>query len=167
MSETCRDDLIRLAEELNPGSVLAIGPAMEGLLANFGAAHPACRIDCLGPNDVLDSLRGRGVYDLVLLAGVLECMGKARAQTLLGCIRDQHARELAVLVPIGSDWPEHQSHWQRNELLGFGMSLQAVCEENGRPIHLYRFSLRNYKATPEWLNAKYWAHPELFGKYRW
>ena len=167
MSETCRDDLIRLAEGLNPQSVLAIGPAMKGLLSDFGAGHPDCRIECLGAADVLDGLRGRGVYDLVLLAGILEFMDKGRGETLLGCIRDQHARELAVVVPIGSEWPDHESRWERNDLLAFGMSLQARYEEQGRPVHLYRFSLRNYKATPEWLNPKYWAHPELFGKYRW
>jgi hypothetical protein len=27
--------------------------------------------------------------------------------------------------------------------------------------------LREYKQVPDWLNAKFWANPQLFGKYWW
>lgn len=167
MAASYSDELTNLAQRLNPQSLLAIGPGMKARFRDFAAGHPDCRLDFLGAADVLNGLQGRGIYDLVVLSGVIESMDKARAGTLLGCLRDQHARELALVVPIGSDWPEQESHWERNDLLAFGMSLQGSYEEQGRPVHLYRFSLRDYKATPEWLNPKYWAHPELFGKFRW
>ena len=31
----------------------------------------------------------------------------------------------------------------------------------------WQFNLYDYKPTPNWLNAKYWANPENFDKYRW
>ncbi|WP_290652932.1 DUF6231 family protein [Aquisalimonas sp.] len=32
---------------------------------------------------------------------------------------------------------------------------------------LYGFDVGTYKTTPDWLNPRYWANPELWGKYRW
>jgi hypothetical protein len=34
-------------------------------------------------------------------------------------------------------------------------------------FEIYGFDLGSYKATPDWLNARHWAHPEHWGKYRW
>ncbi|MBN2872050.1 MAG: hypothetical protein JXJ30_03970 [Halothiobacillaceae bacterium] len=34
-------------------------------------------------------------------------------------------------------------------------------------IGVYLFDIDTYKDTPDWLNARHWAHPELWGKYRW
>lgn len=31
----------------------------------------------------------------------------------------------------------------------------------------WQFNLYDYKQLPDWLNAKYWANPENFDKYRW
>lgn len=33
--------------------------------------------------------------------------------------------------------------------------------------HCWQFNLYDYKQHPDWLNAKYWANPENFNKYRW
>ncbi|WP_404840873.1 DUF6231 family protein [Alkalilimnicola ehrlichii] len=27
--------------------------------------------------------------------------------------------------------------------------------------------MATYKTTPDWLNSRNWAHPELFDKFRW
>lgn len=32
---------------------------------------------------------------------------------------------------------------------------------------IWQFNILSYKQAPDWLNAKYWANPENFGKYRW
>ncbi|WP_019673061.1 DUF6231 family protein [Psychrobacter lutiphocae] len=34
-------------------------------------------------------------------------------------------------------------------------------------INCWQFNLYDYKARPDWLNAKYWANPENYDKYRW
>lgn len=38
--------------------------------------------------------------------------------------------------------------------------------ENGG-FRAFEFEIRNYKQTPDWLNAKNWANPELWGKHNW
>lgn len=42
--------------------------------------------------------------------------------------------------------------------LALGFSLLA--EDTTVPLRLYQFDLPTYKPVPEWLNARYWAHPE-------
>lgn len=32
---------------------------------------------------------------------------------------------------------------------------------------LWQFNILEYKQVPDWLNSRYWANPENFGKYRW
>jgi hypothetical protein len=33
--------------------------------------------------------------------------------------------------------------------------------------NLWQFNILEYKQIPDWLNSRYWANPENFGKYRW
>ena len=32
---------------------------------------------------------------------------------------------------------------------------------------VWLFNILDYKQVPDWLNAKYWANPENWNKYRW
>ena len=34
-------------------------------------------------------------------------------------------------------------------------------------LKIWQFNLYDYKPQPDWLNARYWANPENFDKYRW
>jgi len=40
--------------------------------------------------------------------------------------------------------------------LGHAVQVSGVLQ------HWYAFSLRDYKQSPDWLNARFWAHPERF-----
>ena len=42
------------------------------------------------------------------------------------------------------------------------------AEETGWFVwNMCTYDLREYKQVPDWLNAKFWANPERFGKYWW
>ena len=45
----------------------------------------------------------------------------------------------------------------------FGFRRLLDCEEAGCRHVLHEFSLVDYKSPPDWLNARFWAHPERFG----
>ena len=47
------------------------------------------------------------------------------------------------------------------------MQRQGHFQQENRSLHLFSYDLQDYKQVPDWLNAKYWANPELFGKYWW
>ncbi|WP_322520450.1 DUF6231 family protein [Guyparkeria halophila] len=47
------------------------------------------------------------------------------------------------------------------QMVSLGFTRQMADE----PIYL--FDIETYKRTPDWLNARHWANPELWDKYRW
>lgn len=64
-----------------------------------------------------------------------------------------------VLAYVGRDHPIGSEVDRKMVSLGF--TRQAA----GDPVYL--FDIETYKHTPDWLNARNWANPELWGKYRW
>ena len=85
--------------------------------------------------------------------------------TSLARLRDQHCE----LIHIGL---EHQHETTKNIILpqdlvalGFTCIRQRKCKDHD--FHLFRFSLYNYKHTPDWLNSRFWANPEHWDKTRW
>ncbi len=68
-------------------------------------------------------------------------------------LRDLLARQVLVVAR-----PEHAD---RLRALGFGQFGQL----EGWPV--WQFNILAYKQVPDWLNARFWANPENFGKYRW
>lgn len=166
LSDQARVDLQTLLESVQPASLLLAGGARDyEALVNEAAG------DCQLQNVDLDSLCRQvddlAVFDVVLLAEVLENLDKYQAETLIGRLRDLHSRHLFMFVRMGQGWSDLKSYWRRNDLLAHGFSLYGRYKEDDREYHLYRFELETYKNTPEWLNSQYWANPELFDKFRW
>ncbi len=104
-------------------------------------------------------------FGCVLLIGLLEHLPKQDGLQILAALRDVHAREILVVLPI--DTGDTLSQWQETDLLAMGMKQQGQFEEDGLCHAIYSFSLKTYKPTPDWLNSRFWANPELFGKFRW
>lgn len=46
-------------------------------------------------------------------------------------------------------------------------TLPLNTDDNTADLIIWQFNLYDYKQRPNWLNAKYWANPENFDKYRW
>lgn len=158
MSKPC-DAVLHIAAALRPRTVLAVGAAAEGCLrTGLGAAGPPP--ECLAGARLSARLAGLGRFDLAYVAGVLEDLPRAEAARLLARLRDVHARHLVVLVadPAGE--------WDEAALRAYGLRPSAHQPE-GDGGRLYEFDLYDYKETPDWLNARHWAHPELWDKYRW
>ncbi len=159
--------LAKALESQPPGSILAIGPESSQAFADFLKAHPETRIDSLVDWGAIDSLESLGVHDLALVANTLEHMDKRPAGNLIAKLRDLYSKRLYILLSIGPDWEHQQSHWEQTDMIAYGFSLAASFECDGKPVHLYRYDLYNYKLTPEWLNAGHWANPEMWDKARW
>lgn len=48
-----------------------------------------------------------------------------------------------------------------------GYTLLPITESDDCYSHCWQFNLYDYKRQPDWLNARFWANPENFDKYRW
>lgn len=150
-------DLHTLLEVIRPSSILLIDPSLGDLSAT--AVLSSCQITRPGP-DILRQLPSLGRFDLGVVANTLEHLDRTTAARVLAMLRDLHTRRFIALVPLGSDWKDHRSHWQTVDLLGYGMTLMARYQVDGKPVHLYHYAIESYKTSPEWFNSKHWAHPE-------
>jgi len=151
--------------EAMPRTLLAIGPQANEVFADFVGANPGAVLTHLAEGDWLEQVSTLGRFDFVFIFGVLEYLPKQVASAMLARLRDVHAKQLYTLAPIGKAWLKHTSFWEYNDLLGLGMERVNIYAKNGLPLALLKFDLRTYKTTPEWLNSKYWARPELWDKY--
>jgi hypothetical protein len=148
-------DLKILLDVVQPASVLLIDPNPAGL----PAIEADCRVTHLHEVDHAP-LAALDRHDLGVMANTLERLDRKTGGLLLGQLRDLLTRRFVVLVPLGSGWEGLESHWEMADLLGYGMSLMARYQENGRPLGLFHYAIESYKTTPEWFSNRHWAHPE-------
>ena len=165
--EAEQTELKSLIQQFQPKQILSIGPAGQELFAEYLAGCGQCSLQVFVTPPTLEVLDKLERFDLGFVSHVLERMSKPDAEQLIARLRDVHCDRLVIVIPIGTNWQNHQSHWQQADLLGLGFSLMAEYNSNQHLVHIYAFDIASYKATPDWLNNKYWANPELFDKYWW
>ena len=71
-------------------------------------------------------------------------------------LRDLWAKRIVICAEIGDA--------KLMRALGFQ---QLLDYQLGEQQSLWLFNILSYKQVPDWLNAKYWANPENWDKYRW
>lgn len=84
------------------------------------------------------------------------------AIALVSRLRDVHAERVIVIAAESRD-----AALSRHTLVGLGFHRRAVSADDGVRRRWYEFDMAHYKVTPDWLNARHWANPELWDKYRW
>ncbi|TCM61903.1 hypothetical protein EC844_12657 [Acinetobacter calcoaceticus] len=89
----------------------------------------------------------------------LQALSHAEQTQLLVKLRDLWAKRIVVLA--------HDVDASLLRALGFNHFNVSSADMNARDITLWQFNILNYKHVPDWLNAKYWANPENWDKYRW
>jgi hypothetical protein len=139
---------------LRPATALALGPRAAGPFAGF-EGRLILRADPPWLTDADAAAR----FDLVWVDGVLEQESKDAGLRLLCRLRDFHTARLYVRALLGD--------WQENDFFALGMERLATTPTQAGTLVLFGFDLLTYKKAPEWFNAKYWAHPELWDKYPW
>ena len=162
-------DLTQRLESHALASLLAIGPQAGALATAYQSAHPDCRFTYLDPHGtlsgemLLEALVGQGRFDFIIVRGVLERIDAEFGAHLIARLRDVHTRRFCVVLRTSDG--EHR--WQASELIAMGLTHWSSGTVNRATLEVYGFDLGTYKATPDWLNARYWAHPEHWGKNRW
>ena len=95
----------------------------------------------------------------ILSADWLQAAAKARRlERDLAALRDLYAEGIVAIAD--TECPLAPSQWRA---LGF----RPWWHDADSGITLQGFNLYDYKQRPDWLNAKYWANPELWDVYRW
>lgn len=71
-------------------------------------------------------------------------------------LRDLWAKRIVICADMADEKLLRALGFQ--QLLNYQLSEQQA---------LWLFNILSYKQVPDWLNAKYWANPENWDKYRW
>ncbi|SFD68889.1 hypothetical protein SAMN05660831_02119 [Thiohalospira halophila DSM 15071] len=148
--------LARLVAGEAPGAVLAIAPPDHPGLVAAQAAAPGAEWTLLPPgSQVADLPQTR--FDLALLLHAVEPLESTAGEQLIGRVRDLLAPRLILAVAAGTR--------SANALRGLGL-VHAGDSDDGA-VALWTWDIATYKLTPDWLNSRFWANPELFDVYWW
>ncbi len=159
-SRTPQQAIAALLARYTPTRLLLIGASELPAVVAYQAAHPDCQIAHAAAGALPAELAAQR-FDLALVVDCLEHLPKRTGLELLGGIRTLKPSRLAVLVdPQASDWQDVDF---------FSLALQASerFQRGEQTLRLFTYDILDYKQVPDWLNAKFWANPEMFGKYWW
>lgn len=143
-----------------PQQVLLVSNSALPAVQAWQEAHPECQLSH-NPAQALTPAHAGKRYDLAILADCLEHLDKRSALELIGGIRNLNASRLAVLVDLAACELTHTDFYAQ----ALQVSEQFTREQ--QTLTLFTYDLLQYKQAPDWLNNRFWANPENFGKYWW
>jgi hypothetical protein len=159
-SRTPQQALAALLARYTPQRLLLIGAQQLPAVDAFAAAHPTCVV-VRSPAGALSAEVAAQRFDLALVVDCLEHLPKRSGLELLGGIRNLNASRIAVLVDLNA------SQWQETDFFALALQASECFVRDEQALHLFTYDLLDYKQVPDWLNAKFWANPENYGKYWW
>lgn len=159
-SRTPQQALAALLDLYAPKRLLLIGAEGFPALQAFCEAHPQTELAQAGPGLLPAELAGQR-FDLALVVDCLEHMPKRAGLELLGGIRNLNASRIAVLADLDA------CGWQHADFYSLALQASEQFSRDEQVLMLFTYDLREYKQVPDWLNARFWANPENYGKYWW
>ncbi|MNM66303.1 hypothetical protein D3C81_777820 [compost metagenome] len=157
---TPQQALAALLDRYAPKRLLLVGASGIPAVEAFRAAHPDCLL-AEAPAGPLPADLAAQRYDLALLADCLEHMPRREALQLVGGIRNLNSSRVAVLVDLNA------AGTSETDFFALAMQASERFQRDQQTLTLFTYDLHEYKQVPDWLNAKFWANPENFGKYWW
>ena len=138
-----RDALIALLQRAAPPHIAALDAAALDL---------ACQLAPKAETQFCDpATLACPPAQLVLAMDALNGLDAAQARALLARARDFISPRIVVIANA-------YCPLKRLDFLALGYDMLALDEADR--IALYQFDLATYKQVPDWLNARFWAHPE-------
>lgn len=159
-SRTPLQAVAAILERYAPKRLLLVGASELPALAAFKQAHPDCQIAHAEAGLLPEALAAQR-YDLALIVDCLEHLPKSAGLQLLGGIRNLNTNRIVVLVDLAA------SQWQETDMFSLALQASEHFVRDEQKLSLFTYDLLEYKQVPDWLNAKFWANPENFGKYWW
>jgi len=97
-------------------------------------------------------------FDLAIISDLIDATDKTTVIQWLSRLRHCHTPHLLLMVPV-----PYPADWQLCDFLSLGM--EKMAEDTH--MQLFSYQIEYYRSKHDWLNSKYWAHPENYDKYRW
>lgn len=152
--------LASLLEQTQPARVLYVGRTVMPAVEAYSLAHADRTVSCADPGPLEPAL-ARQRFDIAVFGDCLEHLDKHEGQRLIGSVRNLNASRIAVLVDLAA------SDWRETDFFALALQVNGRFHRGEQALTLFGYDLLEYKQAPDWLNAKFWANPENFGKYWW
>ncbi|EXF94693.1 hypothetical protein HK44_027565 [Pseudomonas fluorescens HK44] len=159
-SRTPQQALAALLDRYAPQRLLLIGASDFPALEAFKLAHPDACVAQVAPGPLPPELAAQR-FDLALALDCLEHLPKRDGLNLLGGIRNLNASRIAVLADLKA------CGWQATDFFSLALQASERFQRDEQVLTLFTYDLLDYKQVPDWLNSRFWANPENFGKYWW
>src|SRR3989344_3600160 len=159
-ARTPQQAVAALLDRYTPARLLVVGATDFPAVLAFQQAHPDS-ICAFAPAGPLPAELAAQRFDLAVIADCLEHLPKRTGLELLGGIRNLNASRMAVLVDLQA------CEWQATDFFALALQASERFQRDEQTLNLFTYDLLEYKQVPDWLNAKFWANPENFGKYWW
>lgn len=159
-TRTPQQALAALLDRYAPARLLLIGGQEFPALHAFRDAHPQTELAWATPGPLPAELAARR-FDLALVVDCLEHLPKRAGLELLGGIRNLNASRIAVLADLQA------CGWQETDFYSLALQASERFARDQQVLTLFTYDLHEYKQVPDWLNARFWANPENFGKFWW
>lgn len=159
-TRTPQQALAALLERSAPQRLLVVGASQFPALAAFAQTHPEVVVAHAPPGALPAELAAQR-FDLALVIDCLEHLPKREGLELLGGIRNLNASRIAVLADLSA------CNWKDTDFFSLALQSSERFQRDEQVLTLFTYDLREYKQVPDWLNARFWANPENFGKYWW
>ncbi|MEO8490480.1 MULTISPECIES: DUF6231 family protein [unclassified Pseudomonas] len=159
-SRTPQQALAALLDLHQPKRLLLLGASQFPALEAFQAEHPDTVVAIAAPGPMPEALAAQR-FDLALVVDCLEHLSKPQGLTLLGGIRNLNASRIAVLADL------HVCGWKDTDFFSLALQASERFQRDDQVLTLFTYDLLDYKQVPDWLNARFWANPQNFGKYWW
>lgn len=160
--------IARQLEALAPRSILAVGVAAAPLVEAYCSVTDGCELVSVNAADALARLVDAPAatrFDFGVVAGCLETLDRDAGDALVARLRDILVRRLCVVVQESDQAADYP--WKDAELTSLGLTLLEKAETDSGTLRVYGYDISSYKKTPDWLNPRHWANPQLWNKHRW
>lgn len=126
--------------------------APEGICAlDAGALQVAIELLPEVPLTLCDAPPSKPPVQLALVRDALHGLVATQVRTLLTRVRDFIAPCIIVIA---------DAHCALSRLDFLALGYETLATDEAEKVTLYQFDLATYKQVPDWLNARFWAHPE-------
>ncbi len=159
-TRTPQQALAALLDRYAPQRLLVVGASDFPALAAFREAHPDSVVAQAAPGALPAELASQR-FDLAVVVDCLEHLPKRPALELLAGIRNLNASRIAVLADLAA------CGWAETDFYALALQASERFQRDEQVLTLFTYDLREYKQVPDWLNSRFWANPENFGKYWW
>lgn len=129
-------------------------------------------ISVLKENNIIDigSMNSKPLahYQLCIIFCSMELLEHPIVQKNIACIRNLHSNSIYIFsITDKHDIKGKKAMSINNQMLALGFNKTKSFEKENSHIQCFSYNIQRYNKKRVWNNAKNWANPNNFNRFRW